>query len=259
MYKTISKFNNSFRKVKVVLMKKKKCMILYPGQSRDIFRAAETDLAYAVENADADEIMAKKTRKIFVICPVRKATPEQEAEIREYISYLKKVGHSVYYPKDHTDQNDPRGLRICADNRTAISNADEIHVYWTGSEGALFDIGMAMAMEKPMLLINHEAKTALKFYNMESDKDDLDKIKAYKKSLGKTHRFDDENYAESEIKEVHLLWKSPPSAEMLFNLGVLFGSEITNVVLISEVKETPNKSFDNVVIDLAVAYAAKKA
>ena len=55
----------------------------------------------------------------------------------------------VYWPLENTDQNDKIGLRICTDNREAIVEADEIHIWFdTNSVGSIFDLGMVFAFLK---------------------------------------------------------------------------------------------------------------
>lgn len=106
--------------------------------------------------------------KIFIICPVRGATDGQQNDIRQYISVLKSRGDTVYYPADDTDQTDATGYRICADNRKAMLNSDEAHIYWDkNSRGSLFDLGMAFAMHKPIKIINGiELSIGKSFTNM---------------------------------------------------------------------------------------------
>lgn len=92
---------------------------------------------------------------VFLICPVRGATDQQKKDIADYVKGLEDKGLTVYYPQRDTDQNDPVGYRICSDNRKAIEEAKEIHVWWTTtSTGTLFDLGMAWAMKKPLVIAN---------------------------------------------------------------------------------------------------------
>ena len=97
-------------------------------------------------------------KKIFVICPVRDATPEVDKEIREYIKGLEEKNWEVHYPPRDTNQDDKIGINICTENKHAILNADEIHIYWTDySTGSLFDLGMSFLAGKPIKLINRDA------------------------------------------------------------------------------------------------------
>ena len=94
-------------------------------------------------------------KKIFMICPVREADEEEKAFLQDYISNLEQEGHKVHYPPRDTNQDDPIGYYICRENRQAILDADEVHIYFTPkSKGTLFDIGMAFMMEKPIVLVN---------------------------------------------------------------------------------------------------------
>lgn len=94
--------------------------------------------------------------KIFLICPVRNATWEQLAAMATWINRAEALeGHKVYYPARDTDQNDPIGYRICADNRHALENADRVAVFFDKeSQGSLFDLGMAFALRKPIEIVN---------------------------------------------------------------------------------------------------------
>jgi len=94
-------------------------------------------------------------KSAFIIGPVRNMTEEEKRVIGGYVSKLESEGYKVHYPPRDTNQDDPIGTNIIAENREAIRNADEIHVYWNGkSKGSLFDIGMAYTLDKPIVLIN---------------------------------------------------------------------------------------------------------
>lgn len=108
--------------------------------------------------------------KIFLICPVRNATDEQNNKMNKYITALEVNGDEVYYPTRDTNQRDNIGFGICSDNKMAIFNADEIHIFWDkDSKGSLFDLGMAFAFEKPLKIVNFddlEFTTTKSFTNM---------------------------------------------------------------------------------------------
>lgn len=61
----------------------------------------------------------------------------------------------MHLPHRDTNQVDlSGGLQICADNREAIKQADEVHLYWTpDSTGSMFDLGMAFMAGKPLIMI----------------------------------------------------------------------------------------------------------
>lgn len=103
--------------------------------------------------------------KTFLICPVRGHSPE---ETREIVAGLERDGWTVHWPPRDTDQNDPTGVRICADNWLAIKQADAVHVVWDGqSQGCLFDLGMAWALSKRVIPLRLPAATDGKsFQNM---------------------------------------------------------------------------------------------
>lgn len=90
-------------------------------------------------------------KKTFLICPVRGHSIEETEAI------VKKLEeeYEVYWPPRDTNQNDPVGFDICSDNFYAILFADVVHVIWDGkSEGCLFDLGMAFALEKEVIVIS---------------------------------------------------------------------------------------------------------
>ena len=92
--------------------------------------------------------------KVFLIHPIREAHREWEDKATDYVATLEKEGHEVYWPKRDTNQDDPFGFAICADNRIAIQEADEVHVMWDGnSKGCIFDLGMAFEQKKQIVLV----------------------------------------------------------------------------------------------------------
>lgn len=99
--------------------------------------------------------MEKWDMKIFVICPVRNATEEQKQRIADYIGAKERDGVSVYYSARDTDQTDTIGTKICNANANAIEESDEVHIFWDKqSTGSLFDLGIAWALRKPIVIIN---------------------------------------------------------------------------------------------------------
>lgn len=96
--------------------------------------------------------MTKK--KAFIICPVRNAEPDVKVRLLGIVNDLEKT-HEVYYPARDTDQIDSTGgFRICCDNREAIKNSDIVVIVWDGkSQGGLFDMGMAFAFNKKVVVV----------------------------------------------------------------------------------------------------------
>lgn len=109
----------------------------------------------------------KRKRKGFLICPVRSGKYKGEAEA--WVKMLEDEGVEIHYPPRDTDQTDDGiGLQICADNLTAIRNADAAYIiYDEDSKGSHFDLGMAFALNKPIYLINVDDPTPRKsFFNV---------------------------------------------------------------------------------------------
>ena len=94
-------------------------------------------------------------KRIFVICPVRVATEEENRFLDDYVVAMERQGNEVHLPKRDTNQADPHGYSICAENCDAIRWAQEVHVYYRReSEGSKFDLGMAFMAGKPIKLLN---------------------------------------------------------------------------------------------------------
>lgn len=81
-----------------------------------------------------------------MICPVRNVSKHTENRIREYVNKLESQGYLVYWPFRDTNQDDRIGLRIMRDNRQALWEANEIHIWFDAdSEGSRTDLGMYFA------------------------------------------------------------------------------------------------------------------
>jgi nucleoside 2-deoxyribosyltransferase len=93
-------------------------------------------------------------KKAFVIHPIRNVNDEFREKMEEQIEYLRNE-YDIYDPEKDTNQIDSTGLRICEDNRNAMRKADIVIIVWDGkSEGCLFDLGMAFAMGKEIIILN---------------------------------------------------------------------------------------------------------
>ena len=96
----------------------------------------------------------ENNKRVYIICPVRNITQEQQKEIDEYVKKLEKEGISVHYPPRDVDQSDPLGFDICSAHREALEESDEVHIFWdVNSKGSHFDLGMAFAFSKDVRLI----------------------------------------------------------------------------------------------------------
>ncbi|MBU6500920.1 MAG: hypothetical protein KGJ89_02240 [Patescibacteria group bacterium] len=105
---------------------------------------------------------ARYFKTVFLICPIRGVTADELEDIKIYVAKLEGTGKKVYWPYRDTNQNDPVGLRICTDNCNAIKASYEIHIWWKpNSEGSKFDLGMAFALEKKIVIANPEDVKAM--------------------------------------------------------------------------------------------------
>lgn len=96
----------------------------------------------------------KKNNLIYLICPVRNITPEQQTIIDEYVKHLEIKGFEVHYPPRDVDQDDPTGMGICLAHAEAMERCGYVHIFWDGkSTGSHFDLGMAFMAHKPVYLV----------------------------------------------------------------------------------------------------------
>lgn len=170
--------------------------------------------------------------RIFLICPVRNVSEEENAKIRTYVEALEGCGHDVHWPPRDTNQNDPVGLKICEANRAAIEAADEVRVrYNPNSEGTVFDLAMAVALGKPVVVTNGREAIAvsneLLFVGMMAG-------------------------LAQACKEIQIRWNPAARRESIALLGAAFALR-KKIVLVNReaVKPTPHKSFENVLLALA--------
>jgi nucleoside 2-deoxyribosyltransferase len=92
--------------------------------------------------------------KIYIICPVRNVTKEQQEMLNNYVALLEKQGNSVYLPKRDAPQNSKTGYEIVEDELKAIKEADRIDIFWDiNSKGSHFDLGMAYALNKHFRIV----------------------------------------------------------------------------------------------------------
>ena len=94
--------------------------------------------------------------KIFIICPMRGADETVTRRIREYVDTLEARGDQVHYPPRDTKQ-DESSLSVCLQNREAIKESDEVHVFYSAaSQGVHFDLGIAFAAGRRIRVIEND-------------------------------------------------------------------------------------------------------
>lgn len=99
--------------------------------------------------------MPENKEKIFLISPVRSVTPEIHDKIAAYVAKLESDGHLVHWPERDTPQDDPVGIDICHYNCSALTNATRVDIWYDPtSTGSVFDLGMAFALNKRLVLAN---------------------------------------------------------------------------------------------------------
>jgi len=175
----------------------------------------------------------KMKPSIYLICPVRNVPKEIEKLIEEYVDKKEKEGYRV----DLTG-----GIRIFEDNRQAMESADEVHFWYDpASEGSRFDLGMAFALGKKVVLANKDAhilpdecfgfdvnKEIHFFFNASQT------LEIYKKEGEIQFRFD------------------PNSKHSIFNFGVAFAlRKPIRFLNLEKILPTEKESFNNVIRALA--------
>jgi hypothetical protein len=109
--------------------------------------------------------------QIYIICPVRNSTLEDQKFALDYVARLEAQGITVYFPPRDSDQTeDGIGLRVNEANRAGLLSADEVHVIWDPkSIGSHFDLGMVFMLRTirdcPVILVNPVKRTATKSYS----------------------------------------------------------------------------------------------
>ena len=95
-------------------------------------------------------------KKVFVICTVRGASDEYRQKLEDYVQKLEDAGYEVHLPHRDTNQF-VSSIGICTQNFVAIKDADEIHIFYSSkSTGTHFDMGMAFALQKPIVVVENE-------------------------------------------------------------------------------------------------------
>lgn len=93
--------------------------------------------------------------KVFVICTVRKATDEYKKKLEDYVKDLEDKGIEVHLPHRDTNQ-EASGYEICRQNSRAIAASDEVHIFYNpDSQGTHFDMGVAFAMGKKIIVVEN--------------------------------------------------------------------------------------------------------
>lgn len=97
-----------------------------------------------------------KEKKIFIICSVRGASDEYREKLEQYVSDLEERGYKIHLPHRDTNQQ-ARGIEICKQNMEAIKEADEVHIFYNHtSQGTHFDMGVAFALGKDIVVVENE-------------------------------------------------------------------------------------------------------
>lgn len=95
-------------------------------------------------------------KKIFIICTVRGASQEYKVKLENYVFEQEEQGVDVHLPHRDTNQN-AKGYEICHENAVAIAEANEVHIFYNKeSQGTHFDMGVAFALGKRLVIVENE-------------------------------------------------------------------------------------------------------
>lgn len=103
--------------------------------------------------------------RIFIICSVRGASDEYQLKLEAYADQLKSEGHEVHLPHRDTNQK-ATGYNICLQNMEAIVKSDEVHIFYNSkSQGTHFDMGVAFAYNRKIVVVENEEYTEGKSFS----------------------------------------------------------------------------------------------
>ena len=98
----------------------------------------------------------RMNKKVFIICTVRGASEEYVKKLEAYVTDLESQGIEVHLPHRDTNQT-ATGFEICTENMQAIAKANEVHIFYNSkSQGTHFDMGVAFAMGKRIVIVENE-------------------------------------------------------------------------------------------------------
>jgi len=196
-----------------------------------------------------------KEKDTFLISPVRGITDEEKDFLDDYVKHIETTtGKGVHYPLYDTDQEDSIGLYICRQNRDGIRNSNDVSVYCNPtSNGSMFDLGMTFMAEKELKVINpvildgsnSPVARFLRWYALSKflngDKEDMTA------KVNRAWEIKDAAFVPLEFNGIN--------PDFLFEFGMLFMAEKPlKLINRDEVKPTPYKSFENVLLHLDDLY-----
>ena len=140
---------------KIPLLYFKQPKAVSDSEYEEIMNAIQID--FLVDEEIVDTLEKEKPKKwIYIIAPVRDATSNFRKRLYQYASKLKKEGYRVYLPHRDTDQR-LSSLEINKQNCEAIKRVDEVHVFYDHrSQGSHFDLGVAFAFDKQIVVIENQ-------------------------------------------------------------------------------------------------------
>ena len=198
-------------------------------------------------------------KQVYMICPVRGVTPDEQTFLDGYVSRLEVNGTRVHYPPRDVNQEDPTGLRILSEHRAAMKKSKAAHIYWNGkSSGSFFDLGMAFMARVPVVVANPQM-----IPDQVPTLEDLDIFllslpgvmalgdSATERVIGQTYSRMIQIIRQNKIEYNF----TGLDKNFLFDFGMAFATEKPIMLLNREEVEkqrTPHKSFQNVLLELDI-------
>lgn len=200
---------------------------------------------------------------IYLICPVNEVTVEEQKFLDNYVKGAESEGCRVHYPPrdvNQTDPLDPSGLKILLEHRRVMKEVPKVRAYLgKKTRGSYFDLGMAFMGEKPLSMVNPAEVLTRPL-------DDFDKFVLSRADNIHFESNADINHLKflADMRKADL--RNCPRVEyemqsmdkqFFFDFGMAFYTRKSITLVNREYAETlrtPNKSFQNVLLELDKQY-----
>ncbi len=106
-------------------------------------------------------INVTKQKSVYISCPRSNLTEHERAFLIDHELVLANESRErTYTPRDKKKMSPDAAIRAFYRDREAMEKADEVHMFWKYPDpDLLFDLGMAIALGKRIVLINEVERT----------------------------------------------------------------------------------------------------
>ena len=100
-------------------------------------------------------VFLRQNKSIYIIYPCD--IPEQNIQrIENYAKDLEEIGYVVNYLYRYSKKGDLTDVETALVKKKAISGCGRVDVFWdANSKGSHIDLGMAIAFDKPIVLVDY--------------------------------------------------------------------------------------------------------